>query len=237
MNVHFLFPFLFALSFSPRSCNSWLFCLAFMCRWNLYWAEHSCSRYWQVFWLSVWNRCLIPSEVFCKQIFFFCHRETHERCDPDTPNKGFHVKSLKLNFFGFFFFFSGNSNTAVRLSPNINMQNLTVKEIFLVSLQGNLSTGVRFPFRTSKMRTPFEKTPSMMPVRDLFSGSTRWKWTPYSGSLWHTFTLQRNDETDLITSRLQQQLLGKEIEHNQNKSVYSQLLTLLSLSREKRINN
>lgn len=63
----------------------------------------------------------------------------------------------------------------------------TVKEIFFVSLQGNLSTGVRFPLRTSKMSTPLEKTPSMMPVWDLFSGSTRWKWTPYSVSLWLTF--------------------------------------------------
>lgn len=32
----------------------------------------------------------------------------------------------------------------------------TVKEIFFVSLQGNLSTGVRFPLRTSKMRTPLQ---------------------------------------------------------------------------------
>ncbi|TNN53358.1 hypothetical protein EYF80_036425 [Liparis tanakae] len=45
---------------------------------------------------------------------------------------------------------------------------------------GNRSTGVRFPFSTSKMCTPLEYTPSMMPVWDRFSGSTRWKWTPYS---------------------------------------------------------
>lgn len=67
------------------------------------------------------------------------------------------------------------------------MRQRTLKEIFLVSLQGNRSTGVRFPLRTSKMSTPLQKTPSMMPVWDLFSGSTRWKWTPYSVSFWQTF--------------------------------------------------
>lgn len=58
-------------SFLPRSWSSWLFCRAFICRWNLCWSEQSCSRYWQVLLLSVWNRCLIPSEVFWRQIFFF----------------------------------------------------------------------------------------------------------------------------------------------------------------------
>ncbi len=83
--------------FVPSSCSSWLFCLAFMCRWNLYWAEHRCSRYWQVFWLSVWNRCLIPSEVFCKQIFFFYHTETqrHKGCYWPCEN------SLEQNLFDF----------------------------------------------------------------------------------------------------------------------------------------
>lgn len=55
----------------PRSWSSWLFWRAFICRWNLCWSEHSCSRYWQVLLLSVWNRCLIPSDVFWRQIFFF----------------------------------------------------------------------------------------------------------------------------------------------------------------------
>lgn len=56
----------------PKSCSSWLFRRAFSCWWNLCWSEHICSKYWQVLLLSVWNRCLIPSDVFWRQIFFFC---------------------------------------------------------------------------------------------------------------------------------------------------------------------
>lgn len=58
-------------SLLPRSWSSWLFWRAFICRWNLCWSEQSCSRYWQILLLSVWNRCLIPSDVFWRQIFFF----------------------------------------------------------------------------------------------------------------------------------------------------------------------
>lgn len=69
----------------PSSWVSWLFWRAFICWWNLCWSEQSCSRYWQVLLLSVWNRCLIPSDVFCRQIFFFfgttgkhlCEREAY----------------------------------------------------------------------------------------------------------------------------------------------------------------
>lgn len=141
--------------FVPSSCSSWLFCRAFMCRWNLYWAEHRCSRYWQVFWLSVWNRCLIPSEVFCKQIFFFYHTKTQRHKGCYWHSKWFHVKTAWSRTS---LFFLGNSSTAEWFPLNVNI--LQWKRLSWYPSRGILAQVFDFHSGPRRWGHPLSKCPA-----------------------------------------------------------------------------